>query len=170
MSLIGKIQTLFSDREKTTPVFPRTKVAAVSDENGVGLDIILSEMDADIETKINAVTENTQNMLSNVNGLDIKKTNPITNTADDTVANWVALGSGVYWYSTNGQLIDQPSQYGFVLSIVCNNDVMQEWTRQSGGQKYYRSGNGSGWNGTWKRVIDETNFSLSGTTLTITTK
>ena len=41
MSLIGKIQTLFSDKEKTTPVFPRTKVSAVSDENGVGLDALL---------------------------------------------------------------------------------------------------------------------------------
>lgn len=57
MALIGKIQTLFSDREKTTPVFPRTKVSAVSDENGVGLNIILSDMSADIE--------NVQNVANN---------------------------------------------------------------------------------------------------------
>ena len=44
MSLIGKITTLFSDIEKTTPLFPRTKVSAVSDENGVGLDVILDEV------------------------------------------------------------------------------------------------------------------------------
>lgn len=44
MSLIGKIQTLFSDKEKTIPVFPRTKVKAVSDDNGVGLNAILDEM------------------------------------------------------------------------------------------------------------------------------
>ena len=44
MSLIGKIQTLFSDKERTTPVFPRTKVKAVSDDNGIGLDALLEEM------------------------------------------------------------------------------------------------------------------------------
>lgn len=44
MSLIGKIQTLFSDKDKTKPVFPRTKVSAVSDDNGVGLDALLNEI------------------------------------------------------------------------------------------------------------------------------
>ena len=44
MSLIGKIQTLFSDKERTTPVFPRTKVKAVSDDDGKGLDAILEEL------------------------------------------------------------------------------------------------------------------------------
>ena len=48
MSLIGKIQTLFSDKAKTTPVFPRTKVKAVSDDNGVGLDALLDDVEADI--------------------------------------------------------------------------------------------------------------------------
>ena len=46
MSLMGKIQTLFSDEEKTSPVFPRTKVSAVSDDNGVGLDALLDEFPA----------------------------------------------------------------------------------------------------------------------------
>jgi len=41
MSIIGKIQGLFSDREKTQPIFPITKTKAVSDDNGVGLDVLL---------------------------------------------------------------------------------------------------------------------------------
>ena len=45
MSLIGNIQTLFSDKAKTTPVFPRTKVKAVSDDNGVGLNALLQMID-----------------------------------------------------------------------------------------------------------------------------
>lgn len=49
-TLVGKIQTLFSDKEKTTPVFPRTKVSAVSDDDGVGLDVLLSEMESDTAT------------------------------------------------------------------------------------------------------------------------
>lgn len=42
MSLIGNIKTLFEDKEKTSPVFPITKIKAVSDDNGVGLDAILN--------------------------------------------------------------------------------------------------------------------------------
>ena len=43
MSLIGKIQSLFLDKEQTIPLFPRTKVNAVSDEDGVGLSVLLDE-------------------------------------------------------------------------------------------------------------------------------
>lgn len=169
MSLIGKIQTLFSDKEKTTPIFPRTKVSAVSDDNGIGLDAILDDMSADVGTA-QSTADSAKSIAESINGLDIKATNPITNTADDTIANWRALDSGIYWYSIDDQLIDQPNQYGFLRSIVWGGDVMQEWTSQSGGQKYYRSGNANGWSGTWKRMIDSTNFSLNGTALTITTK
>ena len=42
MSIIGKIQSLFSDREKTQPIFPITKTKAVSDDNGVNLDVLLA--------------------------------------------------------------------------------------------------------------------------------
>jgi hypothetical protein len=43
MSIIGKIQSLFSDREKTQPIFPITKTKAVSDDNGVSLDVLLAD-------------------------------------------------------------------------------------------------------------------------------
>ena len=41
MAATGKIKTIFTDKEKTEAIFPRTKVSAISDENGVGLDAIL---------------------------------------------------------------------------------------------------------------------------------
>ena len=44
MSTQGKIKTLFSDKEKTEALFPRTKLSAVSDENGKGLNAILDDM------------------------------------------------------------------------------------------------------------------------------
>ena len=44
MSLTGKIMSLFADKEKSIPIFPRTKVKAISDDNGVGLDAILDGM------------------------------------------------------------------------------------------------------------------------------
>lgn len=36
--------TLFSDKEKTSSVFPRTKTSAVSNEDGVKLDVLLNEL------------------------------------------------------------------------------------------------------------------------------
>ena len=44
MPLLGNILTLFSDKKKTKPVFPVTKVKAVSNDEGVGLDAILENM------------------------------------------------------------------------------------------------------------------------------
>lgn len=41
MSITGKIKTLFADSAKTEALFPRTKTSAVSDDNGVGLNVIL---------------------------------------------------------------------------------------------------------------------------------
>ena len=43
MSIIGKIQSIFLDREKTQPIFPITKTKAVSDENGRSLDVLLDD-------------------------------------------------------------------------------------------------------------------------------
>lgn len=43
MATQGKVLTLFEDKEKTTGIFPRTKVSAVSDENGKGLDALLDD-------------------------------------------------------------------------------------------------------------------------------
>ena len=44
MSISGEVRTLYSDREQTKAVFPRTKTDAVSDDNGVGLNAILENM------------------------------------------------------------------------------------------------------------------------------
>ena len=82
MSLIGKIQTLFSDKDKTKPVFPRTKVKAISDENGVGLDVILSEMDADIAEAANAVNNiDLSDYAKNSDLSDYAKTSDLSNYA-----------------------------------------------------------------------------------------
>ena len=41
MATQGKIVTLFEDKDKTQGVFPRTKVSAISNNDGVGLDALL---------------------------------------------------------------------------------------------------------------------------------
>lgn len=41
MALTGKIMDFFADKAMTIPAFPRTKVKAVSDDNGIGLGVLL---------------------------------------------------------------------------------------------------------------------------------
>ena len=41
MSITGKIKTLFSDSAKTEALFPRTKTSAVSNDDGIGLNVLL---------------------------------------------------------------------------------------------------------------------------------
>ena len=80
---------------------------------------------------------------------------PISAVANDTTANWANLGSGYAWYSAGGLLNDQPAQYGFLLNYVNGLDVFQIWNTQSNGPMYTRSGNASGWGGSWKRYYTE---------------
>ena len=41
MAIEGKVTSLYSDKNKTEALFPRTKINAISDENNIGLDAIL---------------------------------------------------------------------------------------------------------------------------------
>ena len=43
MALTGKIMDFFADKAMTIPAFPRTKVKAVSDDNNVGLNVLLEQ-------------------------------------------------------------------------------------------------------------------------------
>lgn len=86
--------------------------------------------------------------------------NPITNTTDDTPANWIALGNGRAYYNVNGYLTDQPNRYGILLNLVYGNNVYQLFNAQSSGPTYYRSGNANGWSGTWKKYLDSANTTI----------
>lgn len=55
MALTGKITTFFSDKAKTKPMFPFTKTKAVSDDNGVTLDVLLDGMNDNINNVINNI-------------------------------------------------------------------------------------------------------------------
>ena len=84
-------------------------------------------------------------------------TNPISSTTDDTTTNWKNLGSGFAWYNATGKLNGQPSQYGHLVSYSQREDIFQIWNTQAGGPTYFRSGNGAGWNGGWRKVYDTSN-------------
>lgn len=44
MPIQGDVKNLYSDREKTRALFPTTKISAVSDDNGVGLDALMENL------------------------------------------------------------------------------------------------------------------------------
>ena len=100
------------------------------------------------------------------NFLNIKGSNTISSTTNDTTANWVQQNNSVHWYSAAGQLTNQPSEYGFLVNLASGGDVHQIWMTQSAGNMYHRGGNGSGWNGdTWRTILDSSNFTSYSPTL-----
>ena len=50
MAITGEIKNLYSDRERTNALFPRTKVSAVSDDSGRGLGVIIEDIEGSVET------------------------------------------------------------------------------------------------------------------------
>ena len=46
MAITGKIKTLFSNPEKTEALFPRTKTSAVTNDDGISLDVLLQNVES----------------------------------------------------------------------------------------------------------------------------
>ena len=90
--------------------------------------------------------------------LNIKGTDTISSTSNDTVSNWASQKNSVHWYKTTGLLTDQPQQYGFISNYANAGDVHQLWFSQPGGDICHRGGNGAGWSTSWRRIIDDTNY------------
>lgn len=95
-----------------------------------------------------------------MNALFTLGNNAITSTTNDTTAKWGALGPGYSFYTTAGQLNDQPQQYGFVLNIPSDKsaEVFQIWHNQPNGDMYHRGGNNSNWSGSWRCLFDSSNY------------
>lgn len=80
--------------------------------------------------------------------------NPTGGVANDTVATWSNLGNGVAWISEQNQIVDQPSQYAFIINYVHDTDVFQIFHEQTDGETYFRSGDSiNNWFQNWRRVI-----------------
>ena len=85
--------------------------------------------------------------------------NSITSTTNDTTAKWGQLGNTVHFYGGSNQLIDQPNRYGLVLNLNNNSsEVHQLWLSQASGSIYHRGGNSAGWSGTWRTLLDSSNY------------
>lgn len=61
-------------------------------------------------------------------------------STNDTVAFWAEKGSGQAWFSSKGMLVNQPSQYGFVISYTNGADAFQMFSDQTNGVTYFRYG------------------------------
>ena len=85
-------------------------------------------------------------------------TNTISSTTNDTTANWGKKNISFHFYSKTGQLIDQPSQYGFLFNVGSGFEVNQLWMEQPNGSIFHRGGNASGWSGTWQKLLDSSNY------------
>ena len=94
------------------------------------------------------------------NFMYVKGTNTIGSVNDDTTSNWGAQGNSVHWYAgTEGLLHDQPSSWGYLLNIGQFSEVHQIWMTQASGDLLHRGGNGSGWSGSWRTILDTSNYS-----------
>lgn len=91
------------------------------------------------------------------NRLEFMGTDSITATSQDTQPNWLKVGNSVHYFSKANELINQPSQYGFVVNTTNGvSDLHQLWMTQPSGSLYHRGANHSGWSGSWRRIIDST--------------
>ena len=83
-----------------------------------------------------------------VGNLDIPDASGIPNlgenitegSTNDTVAFWAEKGSGQAWFSATNMLVNQPAQYGFVISYTNGADVFQMFSDQTNGVTYFRYG------------------------------
>lgn len=108
-----------------------------------------------------------------------KGNNPTTSVSQDTREFWMNKGPGLFFYTALNCLNNQPSQWGYLFNCSArySGELLQFFYTQPTGPLYYRSANGNGWNGTpsdtgtWAKIWSNKNmtYSLSGTTLTITT-
>lgn len=84
----------------------------------------------------------------------------ITTKTQDTVENWAKTNNSVHFFSALDELVDQPSQYGLVFNISNGAaEVHQLWMTQPSGNMAHRGGNKNGWDGTWRTILDSSNYS-----------
>ena len=80
--------------------------------------------------------------------------NPVNTNNLDTPLNFAQNYMSANFITAAGQVADQPSQYGMILTVgYPGSDSHQIWMSQPNGRMYHRGGNSSGWVGTWRRIL-----------------
>lgn len=87
-------------------------------------------------------------------------TNNIASSDNDIPNNWLPFKNSLHWINKTGVLVDQPQKYGTLLNMVNNgNTVTQIFIgNDTSHDMYYRSGYYTAWYGTWRKVLDSSNY------------
>lgn len=88
-------------------------------------------------------------------------TNLIYSASNDIPNNWVVYKNSLHWINQTGMLVDQPYKYGTLLSMVNGDKSVTQifiGNDTNVNDMYYRSGYNTEWYGTWKRILDTSNY------------
>ena len=145
------------ERESTVPTVAVT-MDFYKDGNGIAMGKV-SEQGNLLDVAWEIKTGKPEKTLSN---LSFRGSNLISKNADDTISNWSNQGNlATTFYDDSATAITKPSTWGFLLNITNGpgtTEAHQLWFEQSNGNLLHRGGNSSGF-GSWKTVIDSSNFS-----------
>ena len=144
---------------KKHTVFGESRVFNITSD---GTGVAIGKMAEDVQLFDSRWPISTDAPAQTMKNLSYRGSNLIDVTSDDTVANWADQGNlATTFYTTSGKINDQPSQYGLVLNLTNGpngSEVHQLWATQASGSLAHRGGNASGWNGTWRTVLDSSNY------------
>lgn len=126
----GRVETLYSDKTKQMAIFPRTKVNAISDENGVGLEVLLATL-----------SENQGDALPYYKIETSTDFNSLTDLGFYSIA---AVGN------TN---IPTPDNHGMLISDNTVGTEYQLWMPDNGLAIYKRYMTADGWS-EWATIAD----------------
>lgn len=88
-------------------------------------------------------------------------TNLISSESNDIPNNWVVYRNSLHFINQTGILVDQPYKYGTLLSMVNGSKSVTQifiGNDTNANDMYYRSGYDTAWYGSWKRILDTTNY------------
>lgn len=87
-------------------------------------------------------------------------TNVIGMVISDTVTTWGEQLNSVHFINNDSTQIvtDNPSTWGMIFNMTTNSEVHQIWCTQPTGALFHRGGNSAGWSGTWREIVDSSNY------------
>lgn len=102
---------------------------------------------------------NYSSYISGITQWAVTSTNPSTTSTDSNLTTYNVSNSRLYWVTQTGVVANQPSQWGYIMDIGQGQERHQIWMTQPHSDLWHRGGNGSGWGGAWKKILDSSNWS-----------
>ena len=156
----AKVTTLYEDSAKTNALYPRTKVSAVSDGSGNGLDALLNGKQDTLVSGTNIKTVNETSLLGS-GDIEIKNGIDLTN-----VIKTIAIADLPYTFPQEGYLIESISTSNTSAAdpklMLDGVQIDTYGTTGWSSQKYFRVAKGSvvsaGGNTSVLKLASETRF------------